>query len=111
MPSGSDNLSALVVLVTVPTVEVGRKLAHTLVSARLAACVNILPGVTSIYRWKDEVEESSEALLVVKSTTARYPALEEAIRAAHPYEVPEILALPVHTGLESYLGWLLSSVG
>ena len=111
MPSGSEEPRAVVVLVTVPTAPEGQAMARSLVELRLAACVNVLPGVTSIYRWEGKVEESAEVLLIVKTIPAQLPELEKAIRAGHPYDVPEILTLPVHSGSEDYLRWLLSSVG
>jgi periplasmic divalent cation tolerance protein len=95
MPSGSETSGAIVVLVTVPDAETARNLARQLVHERLAACVNIIPGITSIYRWEGAVEETGEVLLVMKTTADRYEALESAIRSRHPYDVPEILALPV----------------
>jgi len=76
------------------------------VEARLAACVNILPRVQSVYRWQGAVESASEIPLLIKTTAANYPALENAIRAQHPYEIPEIIALPVERGLPAYLNWV-----
>ncbi len=85
-------------------------LAKRLVSSRLAACVNILPGLTSVYEWKGEVERDSELLLLAKTTEARYPALEDALRQAHPYELPEIVCVPIVAGLSGYLEWIEVSV-
>ncbi len=85
-------------------------LAKRLVSSRLAACVNILPGLTSVYEWKGEVERDSELLLLAKTTEARYPALENALRQAHPYELPEIVCVPIVAGLSGYLEWIEVSV-
>ena len=81
-------------------------IALAVVEAKLAACVNILPRVQSIYRWQGKVESASEIALFIKSTAAAYPALEAQIRALHPYEVPEIIALDITQGLPAYLNWL-----
>jgi periplasmic divalent cation tolerance protein len=99
----------LVVLCTFPDVEQARGIAVVLVERRLAACVNLLPGVESIYRWEGKVERAGEVLAVIKTT--RYPELEAALKELHPYEVPEILALPVAAGLAGYLKWLGESCG
>jgi periplasmic divalent cation tolerance protein len=95
---------AFVVLCTFPDVERAREIAAVLVERRLAACVNLLPGVESIYLWEGKVERAGEVLAVIKTT--RYPELEAALKELHPYEVPEILALPVTAGLAGYLKWL-----
>ncbi len=95
-----------VVLCTCPDTAVAEDLAGRLVAARLAACVNILPGVRSIYEWQGAVENDAEVLLVIKTTGERYPELEAAIAAHHPYEVPEVLALDVSAGLPDYLQWM-----
>jgi periplasmic divalent cation tolerance protein len=79
------------------------------VEARLAACVSIVPGVNSVYLWRGAVESAAEHLLLVKTRADRYDALEAAIRARHPYELPEVLAVPVRGGLEAYLGWIDAS--
>ncbi len=96
----------LIVLTNLPDAASATSLAERLVSGRLAACVNILAPCTSVYRWRGEVETASEIPLLIKTTTARYAALEEAIRSHHPYELPEIVALPVASGLAAYLGWV-----
>ncbi len=100
---------AVVVLCTFPDVEQARAIAAVLVERRLAACVNLLPGVESIYRWEGKVERAGEVLAVIKTT--RYPELEAALEELHPYEVPEILAVPVAAGLAGYLKWLGESCG
>ena len=87
-----------------------KDLAKRLVASRLAACVNILPGLTSVYEWKGSVESDSELLLLAKTTESRYPALESALREAHPYELPEIICVPIVTGLSGYLQWIEQSV-
>ncbi|GAA6749344.1 divalent-cation tolerance protein CutA [Thermus brockianus] len=100
-----------VVLITVPTEEVGRALARTLVEEGLAACVNIVPGLTSIYRWQGEVMEDRELLLIVKTTTFAFPKLKERVLSLHPYTVPEIIALPIAEGHGPYLAWLRANTG
>lgn len=99
---------ALLVLSTCPDADSGQRLARSLVEGRLAACVNLVGPVTSVYRWRDAIETAGEMLLVIKTTADRYPALEEGLRAAHPYEVPEIVAVPVQHGLNDYLEWVRS---
>lgn len=97
------------VLNTCPDGETARRLAEALVEEKLAACVNILPGLSSVYRWKGAVEHEAEHLLLIKTTAGRYPELEQAIRARHPYEVPEIIALPLSAGSAPYLDWVSDS--
>jgi periplasmic divalent cation tolerance protein len=109
-PSSDSIPPALVVLVTAASQEEARSLARLLVEAGEAACVNVVPGVTSIYRWEGRVEEAPEWLLVIKTTPARRAALEALVRARHSCDVPEILALPVWSGSEAYLEWLRTSV-
>ena len=96
----------LLVLTTLPGREAALKLARALVEKRLAACVNILAGCTSIYRWQDNVEQAEEVPLLIKTRAGRYAELEAAIRSLHPYELPEIIAVPVVQGLADYLGWV-----
>jgi periplasmic divalent cation tolerance protein len=100
--------NAVVVLCTFPDLDQARQIGAALVERQVAACVNLLPGVESIYRWEGKVERANEVLGVIKTT--RYADLEAAIRELHPYEVPEILALPVVAGLPGYLQWLGESV-
>jgi periplasmic divalent cation tolerance protein len=99
-------MRALLVLTTLPDRISAEKIAESLVSNRLAACVNILPHCRSIYRWKGAVESEDEVPLFIKTTSSAYPALESALRAAHPYETPEIVAIPVERGLPDYLDWV-----
>jgi periplasmic divalent cation tolerance protein len=101
--------TAVVVLCTFPDIEQARQIGAALVERQVAACVNLLPGVESIYRWEGKIERAGEVLAVMKTT--RYADLEAAIRELHPYEVPEILALEVAGGLPSYLHWLAESCG
>lgn len=102
---------ARVVLVTAPDHAVARALAHGIVGGRLAACVNLIEGVTSIYRWQGAVEEQREVLLVIKTSAERVAALADHIDRHHPYDVPELIALEPTTVAPAYLGWLLESSG
>ncbi|HEX4928611.1 MAG TPA: divalent-cation tolerance protein CutA [Burkholderiales bacterium] len=99
-------MNALLVLTNVPERAVAERLADMLVERRLAACVNILAPCRSVYRWKDAVQHDEEHPMLMKTTAERYPALEQALREAHPYELPEIIAFPVERGLPAYLDWL-----
>lgn len=98
--------AVLLVLTNLPDRASADRLATALIDARLAACVNILAPCRSVYRWKDTVEQADEIPLLIKTTDAGYPALEAAIRAQHPYELPEIIAFPVSRGLPDYLAWV-----
>ncbi len=99
-------MDILLVITNCPDEASANAIALALVEARLAACVNILPRVQSVYRWQGAVESASEIPLLIKSTARQYAALEAAIRARHPHEVPEIIALPVDRGLPAYLNWV-----
>ena len=96
----------LVVLVTVPSLADGERIAEALVGESLAACVNVLGPIRSIYRWQGEVCRDDEHLLLIKTTPARYAELEVRVLALHPYETPEVIALPVELGAAAYLGWV-----
>lgn len=97
----------LIVLITVPSLEVGERIAESLLEKKLAACVNILPGVTSIYTWKGAVQKDQELMLVVKTRPVLFQTrLVPAVKAIHPYEVPEIIALPLEMGSPDYLAWI-----
>lgn len=98
----------LAVLTNMPDAETADRVARELVSRRLAACVNILPAVQSVYRWNGAVEEASEIPLLIKTSAARYAELEAAMKVLHPYEVPELIAMPITAGLPAYLGWVAS---
>jgi periplasmic divalent cation tolerance protein len=100
----------IVVLVTVPSIEVGERLAEALVGDGLAACVNLLGEVRSIYRWQGQIERDQERLCLIKSTRDAFAALRARVVALHPYEVPEVIALPISDGHAPYLEWLLGSV-
>jgi len=101
----------LVVLVTVPSREDGERIAEALVGDALAACVNLLGPIRSIYRWQGEVCRDDEHLLVIKTTRPRWAALEARVRALHTYETPEVIALPVEAGSAAYLEWVRASAG
>jgi len=96
----------LLVLCNCPDEEVANRIALAVLESGLAACVNILPRVQSLYRWQGKIESATEIPLFIKSTAANYPALEAAIRKLHPYDIPEIIALPVERGLPAYLNWV-----
>ena len=100
----------MVVLLTGPTADELRTIGTRLVEERLAACVNVLPGASSIYRWLDSVEQSEEALAIVKTTAARMRLLEARVRELHSYEVPEILAIETTGGSGAYMDWIRDSV-
>jgi periplasmic divalent cation tolerance protein len=100
----------LLVLTTLPDRAGADMLAARLVGEHLAACVNVLAPCDSVYRWQGAVETATEIPLLIKTTRARYPALEAAIRALHPYDIPELLALPIACGLPAYLDWVATSV-
>jgi len=95
-----------IVLTACPDKACAERIARALVEEGLAACVNILPPMRSIYRWKGKVGDATEQLLVIKSTVARFPAIRDRLRTLHPYELPEIIAVPIADGLPEYLAWL-----
>jgi periplasmic divalent cation tolerance protein len=99
-------LDPLLVLTNVPDAPTAQAMARQLVERRLAACVNILPGVQSFYQWQGALEQSTEITLLVKTAQAHYGELEAAIKALHPYQVPEIIAVPIVQGLPAYLEWM-----
>jgi periplasmic divalent cation tolerance protein len=103
-------VDALVVLSTFPSLERATAAADALVGERLAACVNLVPGLTSIYRWQGAIQRDAEVLAIIKTTRAGYAALAARLAALHPYEVPELLALDVTTGAAPYLAWLAAQV-
>lgn len=99
-------MDALLVLTNLPDAASARALAEHIVSARLAACVNILAPCRSVYRWQGKVEDAEEVPMLIKTSAERYPELEAAIRARHPYELPEIVAVSLSQGLPAYLDWV-----
>ncbi len=98
--------AALLVLTTLPDLAAARALAEALLAGRLAACVNIGAPVESMYHWRGEIETAREVPLAIKTRAGNYAALEAAIVAAHPYDVPEIIAIPIAHGLPAYLDWI-----
>ena len=99
----------VVVFITTPLGE-GEKLANFIVENKLGACVNVIPGVSSVYWWQGNIEKDKEDLLVVKTTYRKFPELVKKVKEIHPYSVPEILALPILAGNEDYLKWIEGSV-
>ena len=99
-------MSKLLVLTNLPERAAAERLADMLIEKELAACVNILAPCRSVYRWKDAVQHDEEHPMLIKTTAERYPALEEALRAEHPYELPEIIAVPIERGLPAFLDWV-----
>ena len=101
----------LLVLTHLPDRESAMKLAKAVVDARAAACVNVLGACTSVYRWQGKLENATEVPLLIKTTAARYAELEALILSLHPYELPEIVAVPVARGLPGYLQWVAGETG
>jgi len=100
----------IVVLSTCASEEEAEKLAREMVEQRLAACVNVLPGIRSYYRWQGKLESSGECLLVIKSSRERFDLLRGALEKAHSYDIPEIIALPVVEGAANYMNWLQANL-
>jgi periplasmic divalent cation tolerance protein len=101
-------MQVLLVLTNLPNRDAAMNLARVLIERRAAACVNVLAECTSVYRWRDKVEAAGEVPMLIKTTDAAYPALEQAIRELHPYELPEIVAVPLSRGLPGYLDWVIA---
>ena len=99
-------VTLLIVFTNFPDIETARRIARLLVEERLAACVNLLPAAESIYSWKGAVEQAQEIPAILKTTAAAWPALRDRLAALHPYDVPEIIALPAADGLPAYLEWV-----
>jgi periplasmic divalent cation tolerance protein len=99
-------MQKLLVFTNVPDRAAAERIADLLVAERLAACVNILAPCRSVYRWKGAVQHDEEHPVLIKTTAERYPALEQALRSAHPYELPEIVAVPIERGLAEFLDWV-----
>jgi len=99
-------MNTLLVLTNLPDRAAAERLADSLIEQRVAACINILAPSLSVFRWKNDVQHDEEIPMLIKTTTDRYPALEAAIRAGHPYELPEIVAVPIERGLAAYLDWV-----
>ena len=99
-------MEPLLILTNLPDIVSAEKLAHALIERRAAACVNVLAACRSIYRWQGAVEAATEIPLLIKTTRAAYPLVEEVIRTQHPYDVPELIAISITDGLPAYLNWL-----
>lgn len=104
-------MDTLLVLSNLPDREIAAAIANRLVEQRLAACVNVLAACTSVYRWQGGIETASEVPILIKTSAERYPALEQALRELHPYELPEIVAVPIRAGLAGYLQWVAAETG
>lgn len=100
----------LLVLCTCPDVETAERLATLLVEGRLAACINIVPAVTSIYRWQGAIEKETEVLLIIKTSETRWNELQSTLSSAHPYDVPEVIAVPLTLAAKPYSEWLSKAV-
>lgn len=96
----------LLVLVTSPNIEIAKKISLHLIKNKLAACVNHIPGVISLYEWEGKIAEDNEVMLIIKTTARRYQAIEDSVRNLHPYAVPEIIAYPLTIGSMNYLTWV-----
>lgn len=107
----TEETKYLLVLNTCPGSISAKKIAQELVTDKLAACVNIVPGVQSFFRWVSKVEQADEHLLIIKTTLESYAELANRIKKLHPHELPEIIAVPIHTGDPAYLDWINSNTG
>ncbi|MGD8567701.1 MAG: divalent-cation tolerance protein CutA [Gammaproteobacteria bacterium] len=105
-PKPDQNPQHCIVLSTCPSQEVAESIAAKLVENKLAACVNIVPGLTSVYEWQGKVETDREHLLIAKTVSSAYQAVENTILDSHPYELPEIVSIPINNGLANYLSWI-----
>lgn len=101
--------NCLTVFCTVPDEETAEKIADAVVASKTAACASIIPGLLSVYRWKGEIRRDAELLLVMKTTEEKFPSLREEILSLHPYELPEIVAIPIAAGYDNYLAWIEDS--
>jgi len=101
-----NKTDSIIVLITASSEEEAHKIAELLVNEKKAACVNIVPGVDSLFWWEDKIESARESLLLVKTKASLFPEIVELVKRMHSYEVPEIIALPIVTGSEDYLEWL-----
>jgi len=99
-----------IVLCTLPDRDTAEQIAANLVTAQLAACVNIVSGITSVYRWKNRIEKDAEHLLIIKTHSAVFDTLQDSIRKLHPYELPEVIAVPITDGLPEYLDWISTAL-
>lgn len=100
----------IIVMITVSSLEDAKKIARRLIEEKVAACVNIIPSILSIYRWNGSITEDNEILLIIKTLRSSYTKLEELVLAIHPYQVPEIIATPIENGAERYMSWVRSQL-
>lgn len=100
----------IIVFVTVPGLREGNRISRAILTSRLAACVNVIPGVQSMYRWKGKIVQEKEAMLVLKTTRLQYRKLEQKIKELHPYEMPEVIAIPLVYGSFQYIEWVRREV-
>ena len=105
----ANNTKSILVLSTFPETESVKSVAETLVNEKLAACVNVIPGVQSIFRWQDKIDNANENILIIKTKDSLYDELEVRIKELHPYELPEIISVPIDKGLNKYLDWISES--
>ncbi len=98
--------SYVLVFITVPSAEVGQDIATLLVDEKLAACVNIVPGISSIYCWQEAIQQDDELLLIAKTRSTLFERLATTVKRVHPYDVPEVIALPILAGSNEYLAWI-----
>eukprot|EP00200_Dunaliella_tertiolecta_P003429 CAMPEP_0202339062 /NCGR_PEP_ID=MMETSP1126-20121109/1089_1 /ASSEMBLY_ACC=CAM_ASM_000457 /TAXON_ID=3047 /ORGANISM="Dunaliella tertiolecta, Strain CCMP1320" /LENGTH=124 /DNA_ID=CAMNT_0048929567 /DNA_START=477 /DNA_END=851 /DNA_ORIENTATION=+ len=108
-PASNPGLGVMIAYVTCGNQESANKLSDQLIEANLAACVNIVPGLTSVYKWEGKVEHDQELLLIIKTKESLMPELTEFVKKNHPYDEPEVIGLPVQAGSPSYLSWVLSN--
>lgn len=109
MDAAANAVPSIVVYVTVPNKEAGKKLAASIINERLAACVNIVPGVESVYWWDGKVQTDSELLLIIKTRESLLSALTQHVKSNHEYDVPEVISLPITGGNDKYLEWIKNS--
>ena len=110
MSSGPEIPEQIAVFITAPNIDEARRLAEMLVASHLAACVQLLPEMESVYQWKGNIERAGEVLLIAKTVRSKFAQLESEVRSLHSYETPEIVALPIIDGSRPYLEWLAASV-
>ena len=104
-----DEAAAIVIFITAPTPDTGEEIGRILVTEGLAACVNIIPRITSVYIWEGKICKDEEVLLLVKSRKSLFPAIRDRVKLMHSYDIPEIISLPIIAGLQEYLDWLKSA--
>lgn len=101
-----DNKAAIIIFITASSEEEAQKIAIALVNEKLVACVNIIPGIRSIYWWEDKVCQEDEVMLIAKSTQSLFPSIMNRVKSLHSYQVPEIISFPISEGLPEYLNWI-----